>query len=410
MKNILFVILLTSIFYNANAQVQGCNTTRYITDVTPTIKKTTVTFGSATNQLGLKEDLAMNIYTPENDNVTKRPVILFVHGGSFIFGARTDMDSLCASFARKGYVTATPDYRLFPIALGFPDSVQIVRASIEALHDTKAAIRYFTKDAATTNTYKIDTKSIIIGGISAGSIIALHIGMLDSTDIIPSKFKSTIQTLGGFDGNSGNPGYPSDVVGVINMSGALFDVSFIDKNDPPFTSIHGTADVVVPIGYGSRSGNVALLYGSDEIVNKANTIGIPNQYVRIIGGGHTDIYTDTKFGTQLLDFLTKTTIFSKKIICKEPLTDVKCICKADQEIRLFPNPTEDHFAFIFKEDNLIYDAEILDLNGRILKKINGIQGNENQTFDLGVGIYTVRLLKLNTNEVSSVHQLVVQKQ
>jgi para-nitrobenzyl esterase len=410
MKHTISFLILFVAIQLSFSQAQGCTTTRYITDVTPSIKKTLVTYGSAVNQLGFKDDLQMNIYTPENDVATKRPMIMFVHGGSFFAGARSDMDSLCATYARKGYVTCTPDYRLFPLALGFPDSVQIVRASIEAMHDTKAALRYMKKDAATTNLYKVDVDNIVIGGISAGAIIALHIGMLDSTDVIPSKFLNTLQTLGGFDGKTGNPGYQTDVVGVINMSGALFDISFIDANDPPFASIHGSADLIVPIGYGSRSGGVALLYGSDQIVAKANTVKIPNIYTRIVGGGHTDIYTDAKFKTQLDDYLVKTTVFTRKIVCKEPLTTpIVCACDSDFSISIFPNPTESRFAFNAIKYDYINDVEIFDMSGKLMKKYNGINILDYQEFDLNNGTYIVRVLKPNTNIEVTTKQLVVQK-
>ena len=44
----------------------------------------------------------------------------------------------------------------------------------------KASVRFFTKDAATTNTYKINPNKIFIGGYSAGAITALHYGYVNN--------------------------------------------------------------------------------------------------------------------------------------------------------------------------------------------------------------------------------------
>ena len=56
----------------------------------------------------------MDIYTPVGDNYTNRPLLIFAHGGSFIGGSKTNptMVDLCETFAKRGYVTASINYRL----------------------------------------------------------------------------------------------------------------------------------------------------------------------------------------------------------------------------------------------------------------------------------------------------------
>ena len=60
------------------------------------------------------QNLVMDVYRPTGDTFTNRPVIIFAHPGGFFSGSKNvdDMMVFCDYFARKGYVTATIDYRL----------------------------------------------------------------------------------------------------------------------------------------------------------------------------------------------------------------------------------------------------------------------------------------------------------
>ena len=113
--SILFIVLL--FFINISAQ-----TYRYSQSIFSAITKTAnVVYGNAPflNSLYIDEsnttngNLIMDIYTPTGDTRTDRPAIIFAHGGGFSNGNRNvdDMEAFCDTFARKGYVTITIDYR-----------------------------------------------------------------------------------------------------------------------------------------------------------------------------------------------------------------------------------------------------------------------------------------------------------
>ena len=70
-------------------------------------------FPYANENSSSNDNLVMDIYEPLGDVLTQRPAIVFAHSGGFITGDRNhdDMVAFCDSFARKGYVTATIDYR-----------------------------------------------------------------------------------------------------------------------------------------------------------------------------------------------------------------------------------------------------------------------------------------------------------
>ena len=114
------------------------------------------------------QNLVMDIFKPTGDSFTLRPAIIMAHSGGFLTGNRnvSDMMALCDSLARKGYVTATIDYRQ---GFSLIDNVTLhsVRAVYRGLQDGRAAVRFLRANAAT---YGIDpTKIYFIG--SSGSFI-----------------------------------------------------------------------------------------------------------------------------------------------------------------------------------------------------------------------------------------------
>src|SRR6185437_9932985 len=145
-----------------------------------------IVYGSNTNYVGSTTTLKLDFYAPTGDVSTSRPLIIWAHGGSFVGGSSTDadVDTLCHRFARKGYVCASINYRL---GVSSFDSVGLIPAVIRSVQDMKAAVRFFYKDKATgTNTYKIDTNNIFIGGSSAGAFTSLHYQYLDrDCEILP---------------------------------------------------------------------------------------------------------------------------------------------------------------------------------------------------------------------------------
>ena len=122
-----------------------------------------VVYGANIKANGANQSLTMDIYQPTGDVETARPLIVWAHGGSFIGGTSADADvaTLSQAFAKKGYVCASINYRL---GLTPFDSVGAVKAVLRAVQDMKASIRFFYKDKLTTDTYKIDTNNIFIGG------------------------------------------------------------------------------------------------------------------------------------------------------------------------------------------------------------------------------------------------------
>ena len=374
----------------------GCDGNRYLKDVfTDTIQTRNIQFGKN----GI--DLFMDVIEPKGDNLAQRPLLVLAFGGGFVQGKRTEqyMLDMCYLFAKKGFVCATVDYRLYNILNGFPDSLKISPTVIGAIHDMKAAIRYFRKDAADKNTFRIDSTNIISGGASAGAITAMHVAHLDSTDVIPTWLNDIIKNLGGLEGNSGNAGYSSSVKGVLSLSGGLYQKEFIDKNDVPFIAYHGSADNVVPFGFGKNVYGFNT-DGDSSCFAYAKSLGIKANLVMVPGGGHQDIYDfKGKYASNLTDFLNQSSLFLKQLVCGEPITSpVQTLDNA--LIQVYPNPSQDVMTIRFDENTEGYQVRILDALGRQVLNSGSITGEQFNIYkrDIGKGFFIAHISNVRNNK------------
>src|SRR4051812_18879883 len=221
----LYSLLCLSICLLSFSNLQSqCGNGRYY-DKIFSPSTSTVTYGNAMKFDSTYTDLKMDIYQPAGDQLAHRPLIVLAFPGSFTAGSRLspDITQLCDNFVRRGYVCASIDYRL-GFEGGRDSDTNQFKAFMRGVQDMKAAVRYFYKDAQTTNTYRIDTNQIFIGGSSAGAFIALNYayGKQDTLSRSePPWARPALDSLGGPEGSSGNPGYSSRVKGVVDLCGAI---------------------------------------------------------------------------------------------------------------------------------------------------------------------------------------------
>jgi len=232
------------------------------------------------------KDLSMDIYLPMGDTLSIRPAIVFAHGGGFLAGKRTvdDMKAFCDTFARKGYVAVTIDYRLGVEVVDNPD-LHYARAVYRGLQDGRAAIRFLRANAGQ---YGIDPDHIYWGGNSAGSFIGLNTIYLDDNEkpFFAGEVKYSVllsshtgPDLGGLDIGD-NLDYSGKPNAVMSCWGGLGDTLFIDSvNNTPVFLIHGTSDAIVPFDSGSpfNLNKISQIYGSNSINSRLKNLGIPAQ-------------------------------------------------------------------------------------------------------------------------------------
>ncbi len=238
----------------------------------------------------------MDIYMPDGDTATNRPLIIFIHGGSFYGGDKSQIDcqDFCRTFAKKGYVTASVNYRLVSfinIASFLTNHDEQYEAVLKATSDVKAAIRYFRKDVANGNNYGIDPNSIFVGGSSAGGVTAIHLAYIDNISDLPTTpldIQAVVNNLGGLEGDAGNLGFSSQVNGVISFAGGINTLNWLDSNDEPLFSAQGTADQTVNYNCGPGLGQatVLTLCGTGEMHPQADAVGVINKSLIFQGEGH----------------------------------------------------------------------------------------------------------------------------
>ncbi|HHE07397.1 MAG TPA: alpha/beta hydrolase [Chlorobaculum parvum] len=207
--------------------------------------------------------MLLDLYRPKGKAV--RPLIIFVHGGSWTTGSKrttahfTDFPRVLAHLAERGFVVASVDYRLSGEA-PFP----------AALQDIKAAIRFLRANAGQ---YGIDPNRVAIWGASAGA----HLGAMtaftgkdmdfDPPGMENAEQSESVQAFVGWYGpyelralfqQATAPDSSIDASGPMRFFGCTPEgcppgvfakaspVSYVDAGDPPTLLIHGTSDTTVP--------------------------------------------------------------------------------------------------------------------------------------------------------------------
>jgi acetyl esterase/lipase len=223
------------------------------------------------------QSLQLDLYQPQGVT-SATPVLVWLHGGAFTSGDKSNAGKYAPMFAKEGIAVASVNYRLAPGAI-FPAQVQ----------DVKGAIRFLRANAAK---YHLDANHIGILGTSAGGAFASLIGVSCGEKDL--------------EGNvGGNLSYSSCVQATINCFGSFsfdnmmklgFDQSreahleklfgcnlntpegmakirqmapefHLDKNDSPFLILHGEQDTSVP------------LQNSIDFNKKLQAAGIPSQLI-----------------------------------------------------------------------------------------------------------------------------------
>lgn len=140
---------------------------------------------------GLGEDcLTLNVWTPAPDSDARLPVMVWIHGGSYLLGGGSDPKSDGEGFAKKGVVYVTFNYRLG--VFGFLAHPALSAESPEGsssnygLLDNIAALRWIKENIAG---FGGDPDRVTLFGCSAGSA---SIGLLLASPLAAGLFEQAI--------------------------------------------------------------------------------------------------------------------------------------------------------------------------------------------------------------------------
>ena len=118
---------------------------------------------------GTRSSNNYDLYVPKTLNkANKHTVILFVHGGAWIGGFKTDVNQYVREFASRGYITATVKYTLLKKSMD--------NASLSIFRDLDELDACIASIKRALNDLEFDTTktNLVIGGASSGA----HLSML----------------------------------------------------------------------------------------------------------------------------------------------------------------------------------------------------------------------------------------
>ena len=218
------------------------------------------------------KSLQLDIYKPKN-LTEPAPLLVFVHGGGWKGGKRSDYLVYLLDYAKKGYITATVSYRLKKDSI-YPACVQ----------DVSDATHWLFSNA---EKYGYDPDRIAMIGGSAGAHLVLmttydlkepHI-QLDSTYLNSPrhKIKAVVDIYGPVDMTTPYAQSQDLVTGFIGHSYSerpdlyweASPAKYLHKDLPPTLIFQGTSDNLLPQSQ------------SDTLKVRLDRLGVPNEYYKL---------------------------------------------------------------------------------------------------------------------------------
>jgi len=174
----------------------------------------------------------LDVYRPVD--VSNAPVLIFIHGGAWSTGDKQFFDYIGGVFAKQGYVTVVPNYRLSP-AVQHPAHIRDVA-------------RAYAWTVANISNYGGDPSSIVLSGHSAGghlaALLALNERYLAEQDLDGSGIQGVIGISGVYDVTSLPPFIVPNAVFTSDPD-AQRDASplfHVNEGEPPFLLLYAQFD------------------------------------------------------------------------------------------------------------------------------------------------------------------------
>jgi len=309
LRSTFLIILIASLFTrckNVDNKVNPnyvCPADRFTTEQF-TVITSTMLYSTAIDLTGKSQSLQMDINQPAADTLAHRPVIIYLHGGGFTSGVRNNAwaNKFCQSFAKRGYVTASIDYRL---GIGAGTDNDVISAQVRAVQDAKAAVRFFKQTAIEQgNPYRIDTAQIYVAGESAGGIVALQMGYLKSVaDFSEIANADLLDGLNGLAGANTLP-YSSKIAGVISLSGAILDLNWLNNSTLPVIMVHSSNDAATPYKTAIVAPyTIKPLYGSFSIDSAVAGKSVTSALHTFNNAGTTPYISSSKYADSTIKYV-----------------------------------------------------------------------------------------------------------
>ena len=186
-----------------------------------------VGFDDKGNQLDIWSSAA-----PAANTGPTRPVLVFLYGGGWANGTRSEYSYAARPFVEAGYIVVLPDYRKVP-QVRFPRFVE----------DSAAAVKWVQNNIGK---YGGDPSRVSVAGHSAGAYNALMLA-LDPQWLGDRPVTSAISMAGAADFYPFTSKRAIDAMSDFAKPEATQPITFVRADAPPILLIHGTDDTVVRI-------------------------------------------------------------------------------------------------------------------------------------------------------------------
>ena len=232
---------------------------------------------------GETEHNVMDVYLPDDAGGQEEcGVVLFIHGGSWSGGDKSEEDIRCRMVARQGYISATLNYTLRTAENADDYTVFWVLDEIDA-----ALLKI--KDFATEKGIKVS--KVAISGYSAGAHLALlytysrgdtasleivftssMAGPADiSADVWGADMAARIGTLLTGEKITAEDAYSGAASELLST---ISPISYVNEGVPPTIIIHGGRDTTVPEA------------NAESLIERLSSCSIPHEYVYLENSDH----------------------------------------------------------------------------------------------------------------------------
>lgn len=196
----------------------------------------------------------LDLYRPAQ-LAAEAPLVVFVHGGGWVAGSRTDYSFVALPIAQLGCEVAVPDYRLWPEA-AWPGFVE----------DCALAVAYLAG--------RQTARPVLLMGHSAGAFNAASLA-LDPHWNVRERVAGFIGLAGPYDFGAEEVTPPAIFAAAPRAMAALPKVDL--RGAPPLLLLHGADDVTVGP------------YHSRILAARAREAGVEVRHVEYAGMGHVGI-------------------------------------------------------------------------------------------------------------------------
>ncbi|WP_187174456.1 alpha/beta hydrolase [Algoriphagus sp. AK58] len=256
-----FLLLFFSAFFLFACSIDQENSS----EILPALEISNTSYGADPRQ-------KMDIFLPAGRSSDKTPVLIYIHGGAWIDGDKSEFVQVkpLVEQAFPGFAMISLNYRLY-------DFVSRQNRFPAQEEDVKSALSFVRSKLAEWNV----SDDILLSGASAGAHLALLHGLKnresDIRGLIAFFPPTDLTSLFGFN-NLTTLGLTEIMGGTPQTVPTVYQnaspVNFASSDDPPTIFFHGETDQVVPISQ------------SERLETALKNAQIRHQFIRVPNQGH----------------------------------------------------------------------------------------------------------------------------